>query len=309
LEMKNNNQSGKRRSIAAKISISYSLLLVFLFTVAGFSIYSRFQQIMELQIKEKGEAVAGAVTALAVDRLQAGDYLLLNKLFQELKKNEDVAEVGMVSPGGKIIAHSDPLLAGKYIPAGYFSVGIFQGDAHPGPVFRTPVKTASGDLLAYFYIEMNQGRTQKYLREFLLTMTLILLAALYAGIMLAHVLSKRIFRQPIEDLIEATRHIATGNFAHQAPVRKRDELGSLAQAFNNMTGHLSNFFRLVYTSTTEMARISQFILARTEGDPLAAGVENQKQAAGLTEISNAARRLARVVDRLNGLSLQFKINS
>lgn len=308
--MKNRNQSGRRRSIAARISISYSLLIAFLIAVTGFSSYYRFQQVMALQIKEKGEAVTGAVSALAVDCLQAGDYQLLNKFFQELRKNEDVAEVGMVTPGGKIVAHSDPSMVAKYIPEGYFSVGIFQGDAYPGPVFRTPVKTAGDDLLGYFYIQMDQGRTKKYLHDFLLTTTLVLLTALYAGIMLAYVLSRRIFRQPIDDLIEATRHIATGDFAHQAPVRRPDELGSLAQAFNTMTGHLSNFFRLVYASTAEMARISQFILARTEGHALAAGAEdqNQKQAADLTEINNAARRLARVVDRLNGLSLQFKIN-
>ncbi|MEW5898868.1 MAG: hypothetical protein AB1652_06800, partial [Bacillota bacterium] len=217
--MKKNNQSGRRRSIATKISISYSLLIIFLIAVVGFSTYFRFQQVMELQIKEKGEAVTGAVTALAVDRLRAGDYLLLNKLFQELKENEDIAEVGMVTPGGKIVAHSDPLMVAKYIPEGYFSVGIFQGDAHPGPVFRTPVKTAGGDLLGYFYLQMDQGRTKQYMHDAMLTMILVLLAALYAGIMLAHVLSRRIFRQPIDDLIEATRHIATGDFAHQVPVR------------------------------------------------------------------------------------------
>lgn len=142
-----------------------------------------------------------------------------------------------------------------------------------------------------------RSRTQRYVHDLGLLIALILLVAVLAGGMLAHVITNRVLRQPINDLMEATKHIATGNFAYKVPVRKADELGTLAQAFNTMTGHLSNLFRTVYASTAEMSRSSQLILAKAESF---SAQEN------LAEISSAARRLARVVERLHNLSRQFK---
>jgi adenylate cyclase len=41
--------------------------------------------------------------------------------------------------------------------------------------------------------------------------------------------------RPVRALIGATARVAQGDFTHQVPVRSRDELGELAQAFNRMT--------------------------------------------------------------------------
>ncbi len=307
--MKKMKKPERKISLAAKISIYFGLLISFLIIAIGCSTYARIQQIMELQIKEKGEAVACAVTALAAERLQAGDPQLLNKLFSDLKANEDIGEAAIVNSGGKIVAHTNPLLIGQTVSEGSFSPAIFQKGASLGPVIGAPVKTAQGSLLGYFYIQMDQERTKKYMRDLALTMALVLLAAVYAGIMLAHIISKRVLRLPINDLMEATRHIATGNFTHKVPVRRQDELGSLAQAFNTMTAHLTNLFRTVHLSTMEMAKSSQLILAHIQSYSSTAGEKDQKEMAELAEINNAARRLARVVDRLNNLSLQFKITN
>ncbi|SHI34804.1 type II secretion system F family protein [Desulfofundulus thermosubterraneus] len=79
-------------------------------------------------------------------------------------------------------------------------------------------------------------------------------------------------------------------------------------AFNAMTTYLTNLFRTVHLSTMEMAKSCQLILSRTESYCSTDG-KDQKEVAELAEINNAARRLARVVDRLNSLSLQFKITN
>ncbi|MGB9802886.1 HAMP domain-containing protein [Desulfofundulus sp.] len=296
----------RRISIATRMSIYFGLLISFLVIMVGCSAFVRIYKIMELQVKEKGEAVACAVAALTAERLQAGDPQFLNRLLSELKANEDIGEAAVVDSSGKIIAHTSALLMGRTLPEGSPPEAFFQKSSSAGPVVGVPVKTAGGNLLGYFYLRMDQGRTIKYLHDLVLTMVLLLLAAVYAGVMLAHIISKHVLRKPIEDLLEATRHIATGNFTYQVPVRKEDELGSLARAFNTMTGHLTNLFRTVHLSTMEMARTSQLILARTEDYCSRAG-EDQKRREELAEITSAARRLARVVDRLNNLSLQFKI--
>ena len=300
--------SGRQTSVATKISVGFGLLILFLFGAVGAFTYAKVERIVELQFQEKGEAIASAVATLAEMQVQSGDYVPLNALFTALRKNNDVKEALVINPGGKILAHTDSALVGKYTPEDMFARVVHNEKNLPGVVYRAPIKTSDGAIFGYFYIEMNGQRTREYGRELLISLGLILLAAVYAGFMLARIISARVLKQPVEDLLEATRHISTGNFAHKVPVRKDDELGNLARAFNTMIAHLSSLFRTVSTSTEEMAKSSQIILSRTENYlSSAAGGAAGPEAAGLAEINSAARRLARVVDRLHSLSRQFKI--
>jgi two-component system NtrC family sensor kinase len=45
-------------------------------------------------------------------------------------------------------------------------------------------------------------------------------------------------RNPVRTLAEGTRHVAEGDLDHKIPVNSKDELGSLADSFNNMTTEL-----------------------------------------------------------------------
>jgi signal transduction histidine kinase/DNA-binding response OmpR family regulator len=53
----------------------------------------------------------------------------------------------------------------------------------------------------------------------------------------------------IRDLSASTRVIAAGDFGHQVHVRSRDELGSLADSFNDMVGHLAGARKALETAT------------------------------------------------------------
>ena len=89
-----------------------------------------------------------------------------------------------------------------------------------------------------------------------------------------------------------------------------------------MTGHLANLFMSVRTSATELTRSSQVILSRSEDFRLAAEkvksgdeainskeaeLDSKKQLQALSEITSTAKKMARLVDRLNSLALQFKL--
>ena len=64
---------------------------------------------------------------------------------------------------------------------------------------------------------------------------LILLIALLIGIGV----SRATLTRPITALAEATRHIAAGDLTYQVRIRRRDELGQLADSFNGMLADLS----------------------------------------------------------------------
>jgi class 3 adenylate cyclase len=64
--------------------------------------------------------------------------------------------------------------------------------------------------------------------------SLVLLGGLLISLFLSHG-----FSAPIRDLVKATGEIQQGNFEVRVPVRSEDEVGKLAQSFNEMTAELA----------------------------------------------------------------------
>ncbi|MCL2871405.1 MAG: ATP-binding protein [Betaproteobacteria bacterium] len=74
-------------------------------------------------------------------------------------------------------------------------------------------------------------------RLYTLTLTMALLLTLTIALGMAVVLSER-FAAPLGLLAEGTQAVADGNLSIRQPVTSRDEMGSLTESFNTMTGQL-----------------------------------------------------------------------
>lgn len=70
------------------------------------------------------------------------------------------------------------------------------------------------------------------------TTVLIVLAAALVAAVLVGILSARQIVLPIEGLATTTKLIAAGDLSQKVVVKRRDEIGTLADAFNNMTAQL-----------------------------------------------------------------------
>ncbi|MBF0288829.1 MAG: HAMP domain-containing histidine kinase, partial [SAR324 cluster bacterium] len=73
-------------------------------------------------------------------------------------------------------------------------------------------------------------------RELWIVLLLIILTAILVG---AYFLIRNVLR-PVKWLSVGVQEVSNGNFNHQVPVRKPDELGQLTQAFNDMTSQIHN---------------------------------------------------------------------
>ncbi len=72
----------------------------------------------------------------------------------------------------------------------------------------------------------------------LVLIILVLLSLGVAGLITGIVLTRTI-TIAVDDLYEATRHVRQGDFTHRIYVRKRDQLGVLAESFNAMTSSVA----------------------------------------------------------------------
>ena len=109
-----------------------------------------------------------------------------------------------------------------------------------------------GESYGLFYKRMNSGGTLPpayqvvlyplaQLRSDLLSLRLkgsgVGVGAMWFGVFLAWLLARR-FAKPIRELAAATKEIREGNYEVRVPVRSKDEIGDLAQSFNEMAGEL-----------------------------------------------------------------------
>jgi len=108
-------------------------------------------------------------------------------------------------------------------------------DVMPRPVlvtFSLRPSVVNQDLLT------SVGYLGPVLVQLLLTVFLIFLLLELAAAATGFVLTRTITRS-IGDLYDGTLHVRRGDFSHRVHVRKRDQLGELAESFNEMTSSIS----------------------------------------------------------------------
>lgn len=81
----------------------------------------------------------------------------------------------------------------------------------------------------------------------------LLLLAVIATALLSYLLARLITR-PLEELSEGARAIAAGRFDHRIPVRSSDEVGQLADSFNEMSDHLDTTITDLEASRDQLQR-------------------------------------------------------
>lgn len=221
--------------------------------------------IMLADVKEKGESMA---TSLAFQPASM-HYALLN----DLREKSGVQDATLLTPQGRILSVSSsdsssflpelPSVAqlrqarqriyGNIEPIagkGLFlrvlvpiSVQDIAGETRIlqllQPVPKTLAETAEAVQDVYQdYQQLSYSRNA--LREvFALTLTLVMMLAMFSAIAIAFVLSRRL-SAPLTVLTEGTRAIASGDYSIILPAHGKDELGVLVQSFNSMTQQLGD---------------------------------------------------------------------
>jgi signal transduction histidine kinase len=190
---------------------------------------------------------------MAVPAARAGDgsdaaIVALVRLdgLQELASRTGVFRVSIVDSRGVLLAHRDPTLPRRMarfeFPAAVERLGerhqagmtveyerdgneILGGYAHCDP----------GDVVAV--VEIPRAAAYLASRDVLSRLVLSALVLLLLGTVTSLIGSHRITR-PIEELAAATREVAKGIFDIRVRVTSRDEIGTLANSFNQMAGEL-----------------------------------------------------------------------
>lgn len=199
----------------------------------------------------------------------------------------------LADAAGKVVVQVKPYHTDETLPAGVLAEGtpIYLEGQWIGTVI------ASGDAPAL------APREQQYLESANLSLFYASLAAMAVAIFISLLLTSSLTR-PLRELTQAMRITARGEFGHQAVVRSKDEIGQLAQDFNQMSAELARLNEQRKQMTADIAHDLRSPLTVIAGyvESMHDGVLKPTPER-LKAIQDEVRHLERLVEDLRTLSL------
>lgn len=230
--------------------LAFTMVTLLLLAIGLMSTLTFYRQQDKLynQTIEMGVVSLNFFGSNAVVPLLEDNILALNTLLKNTEGVNGHLYAFIINNDKTILAHTDQSLIGK----------TFKQFQHIDKVFKR------GQVTYFNYVmggnrhvlnlsqpivfkdkvlgEVNVGLSidfvkQLFLKEktFLVVSTLLIVSV---GMIVAVLLGVR-FSRPISQLVRATREIAKGNYDYKVNLNRKDELGTLAKAFNQMSAELS----------------------------------------------------------------------
>jgi adenylate cyclase len=234
-----------RLPLKVKLSLLITALLVVTIALVAAALLRQAQEDLTTQITKRGLTLARNLAASAKSPLLTEDELSLNVLVKDATRDADVAYVVIADHRGRAVAHSDVSLVGKPVerprelaPLGRELLVQSYRDPGQGALIDFAVPLVFRDVaVGSVYLGFSRRSIEAALVR-ARNQTLVMSAAMVVvGIAGAAALGVFLAR-PIHRLMEGTRAIAAGDFTVALPVRSRDEIGALTQAFNRMARNL-----------------------------------------------------------------------
>lgn len=204
-------------------------------------LHSLTQVLVEVQ-RAQGVSIGRDLAARSTDLILVNDLYALHQLLLETQANNpNVRYAFVLDPDGKILAHTfgegfpvDLIGLNRAAPDDYqHTVSL---ETPEGLIWDVAVPIFSGKAGTARIGISNAGVRRVLLdltSQVLLTTVIVLVMSLLAATLLTFILTR-----PILDLVDATRAIGRGDFSRRVKRWANDEIGELADAFNQMAFEL-----------------------------------------------------------------------
>ncbi|MHB2016143.1 MAG: response regulator [Candidatus Xenobia bacterium] len=260
-----------RLSLRAKLILTI-LPLILIFMGFNFSvILGHEESILRQETEQRALSIATGVATTSAYAYTSMQEFLIEQNVNSLDKLPDVEYIAILNPNGGVQAHSVQSEEGKDDSIRYGWALHARGastmyvDRHtleasePITVQGEHGSERRGTVIVGLSLHKMHAALQSS-QHYLLGLTL----ALMVGAMLFMVMVAQWFTSPILSLVEAARRLADGSLDTKVKKRTNDEIGSLADAFNNMAEKLQDMMQREKEVREKLQRRVSELLAFTE---------------------------------------------
>ena len=203
---------------------------------------------MEAQLRDQSVSAARDLAARSADPILLNNLLGLQDLLLETKSNNSNFRYAfIIDRRGHVVAHT----FGEGFPAGLIDLNQVADlnrhntiliSTNEGLIFDTAVPILNGKA-GTARIGLSNAGIQRAVSQVTFQSILFTILVMLLGVVVAMFLT-RILTRPILELVEVTRVISRGDYSQRVHPWAKDELGALAQAFNQMSEDLGQIHEL-----------------------------------------------------------------
>jgi signal transduction histidine kinase len=198
--------------------------------------------IMERDLLSLGSSIGRDLAVRSTDLILLNDPYALNRLLLETQKNiSDIRYAFITDSNGNVVAHTF---------GNGFPVGLIDMNGVGPEIYQSTVQISTPEGLVWdIAVPIFEGRAgtvrvgisdyRIQVALFDMTSQVLLTTAIVLGLsLLAATFLTFILTRPILELVEAARSIGRGEFTYRVRRWANDEIGDLAEAFNQMSDEL-----------------------------------------------------------------------
>ena len=228
---------------AKLVIIMLSLLVMAMLTLFIMNQISQNRLVNEIQ--ESSTAIS-EVLQKSVEDLTSEAELETSRLAEYLKeaRQKGINEINIINPEGEIIDSSDPEKIGKKREIKKMEKGLKASPGKKGggssslKPYNLVVPVIVGDVqLGYVEIDLLLDNIRAIQHDNFVRRLVATCVIFGLGIMLIIFLARR-YTHPIQRLVLKVRKVANGDLSVHVPVESSDEIGELAESFNEMVEQL-----------------------------------------------------------------------
>lgn len=202
------------------------------------------------ELMKRGFSIARSVAQENADRILTGQNLEIDRSLERFEHaEEDVVYIFIVDPEKHILGQTfddgfPAELLDANVPTPDQKESIRLLDTEKGHIYDFAFSVTEGKA-GIVHVGISDNSLRQNIANVISKITIFILLLSGAGAVIIFSLTTFLFA-PIEKLTRVVKEIGEGNFERKVDVESRDEVGQLAQTFNQMTDQLK-----VYTSGLE----------------------------------------------------------
>lgn len=217
-----------------KYGISLVALILLMSSMLTFFIVLQERVRIAGDLKDKGHSIAKNISYSSQSGVLKNDKKYLRLVLSALKDEYDVVFAQVINSKGQMLAE---IYKQKPIRTSVFTVDVpIESGASSNTEEETPGKFAK--VIGEVKLGISLAKVDDATNQILNIIFGITLGISLLGIVGTFILTKYFLARPLKEFVDGTRRISKGDLAHRINIKSADEIGELADSFNQMAEDL-----------------------------------------------------------------------